>query len=61
MVWIFGSAVGASLLRLTCPRCGEVQARARKLSREPYDCRRCHERFTREEGEGKKPRPRKRR
>jgi len=45
-----GGALGA-LLRLTCPHCHEVQARARKPRGSVYACRRCHKRFSREDGE----------
>jgi len=45
-----GGALG-TLVRLTCPKCGEVQARARKRGRQEYDCRVCHHRFTAAEGQ----------
>jgi DNA-directed RNA polymerase subunit RPC12/RpoP len=40
-----GGAIG-TLIKLVCPHCGEVQARARKLPKKEYACRRCHRRFT---------------
>jgi hypothetical protein len=47
-----GGALG-TLIRLTCPNCGEVQARARKRDRHKYDCRVCHRRFSAAEGQAK--------
>jgi transposase-like protein len=47
---------GAALVRLVCPHCGEVQARARKKKTERYACRRCHRRFTLTEGSRKRRR-----
>jgi transposase-like protein len=45
-----------SLVRLVCPHCGEVQARAKKKRFERYACRRCHKRFTLAEGSKKRAR-----
>jgi transposase-like protein len=47
-----GGAQGA-LVRLRCPRCGEIQARARKPggASVKYRCRACHTTFTRGAGE----------
>ncbi|HTQ03970.1 MAG TPA: hypothetical protein VMI54_08935 [Polyangiaceae bacterium] len=52
MALFTGGAQGA-LVRLRCPSCGEVQARARKPGggTVKYRCRRCYKLFTREEGE----------
>ena len=47
---IFGSAAGAALVRLRCPKCAEVQARSREPEGTVYACRKCGESFTREEG-----------
>ncbi len=38
---IFGATFRASLVRITCPACHEVQARARAASGHVYQCRRC--------------------
>jgi transposase-like protein len=51
MVWNLGVAASAALIRLACPHCGTVQARARKPKGERYRCRKCHHLFTRDEGE----------
>jgi transposase-like protein len=52
MALFVGGAQGA-LVRLRCPSCGEVQARARKPGggTVKYRCRRCYKLFTREAGE----------
>lgn len=54
MALFVGGAQG-TLLRLKCPRCGEVQVRARKPGggRAKYRCRRCFTTFTREAGTAK--------
>ena len=45
MPFIFtGGSIG-SLIRLECPFCGEVQARAREPEGTLYACRRCHKQF----------------
>ncbi|HEU4407038.1 MAG TPA: hypothetical protein VFS43_17350 [Polyangiaceae bacterium] len=46
MPLIFGAAVSsAALIRLVCPRCGEVQARARQPAGARYACRACRHTF----------------
>ena len=52
MALFTGGAQGA-LVRLRCPACREVQARARKPGGGAvrYRCRACHTTFTREAGE----------
>ena len=47
---IFGAASRAAVVKLTCPKCGEVQARARGKEDEKYACRKCGHVFTRAEG-----------
>jgi transposase-like protein len=51
MLLIFKTALAAALIKLACPHCAEVQARARKARGERYRCRKCHRLFTRAEGE----------
>lgn len=47
MPLIFGGAVSsATLIRLVCPRCGEIQARARQPAGARYACRACHHGFS---------------
>lgn len=49
---VFGPSIAAAtLVRVACPHCKEVQARVRKMPHERYRCRRCHKTFTRQEGE----------
>jgi transposase-like protein len=48
---VFTGAAFGALIRLACPHCHLVQARARKPRSERYACRRCRRRFTREQGE----------
>ena len=48
---IFVGGAHGALVKLKCPHCGEVQARARKPQGGVYACRRCHRRFARTEGE----------
>jgi predicted RNA-binding Zn-ribbon protein involved in translation (DUF1610 family) len=48
---IFGAASRAAVVKLTCPKCGEVQARALGAEDEAYACRNCGKVFTRSEGE----------
>jgi transposase-like protein len=52
MALFTGGAYG-TLVRLKCPRCGSVQARARKPGGKEvkYRCSACHTTFTRGEGE----------
>jgi ribosomal protein L37AE/L43A len=47
---IFASASMGAVVRLTCPRCGEVQARARASESATYECRKCGVPFTGREG-----------
>lgn len=47
---IFGSAAAAALVRLRCPKCGELQARARLPEAATYECRKCGATFTQAEG-----------
>jgi len=59
---IFSGASAGAVLRLQCPRCSEVQARARAPEDSSYACRKCGERFTRKQGqaneaEALRPRP----
>ncbi len=49
---IFWSATAGAIIQLTCPHCGELQARARKPKGSRYACRKCRKRFTREQGQG---------
>ncbi|HEV8547999.1 MAG TPA: hypothetical protein VGQ57_03205 [Polyangiaceae bacterium] len=51
MAVLTGGAQGA-LIRLKCPKCREVQVRARKLggAKAKYRCRNCFTTFTREAG-----------
>jgi transposase-like protein len=51
MPFFIGAMARAALVKLACPHCGKVQARARKPLHERYRCRYCHKLFTREEGE----------
>lgn len=46
---IFGGASRGAVIKLRCPHCREVQARARGSKK--YTCRKCKKPFTREEGE----------
>lgn len=58
-----GSASRGAVVAVTCPKCGELQTRARKPENEPYECRKCHAKFTRAELERRqkaRPPPRKR-
>ena len=50
MAWSAVTASGGTVIRMRCPRCGEVQARARKPLGSRYRCRKCHALFTKEEG-----------
>lgn len=38
---IFGAAARAAVVRLECPSCGEIQARARAKQGTVYTCRKC--------------------
>jgi len=55
---LFTGGAQGTLLRLKCPKCGEVQVRARKPEgvRAKYRCRKCFTTFTREAGTPKKKR-----
>jgi transposase-like protein len=53
-VAIYTAAVRATVIELKCPHCGFLQARARKPARSIYACKKCHKRFTREQGAKKK-------
>ena len=44
MIVVFGASQGA-VVKLACPKCGEVQARARQPEGARYTCRRCGEVF----------------
>ena len=50
---IFTGGAQGTLVRVRCPRCREIQARAKKPGggRVKYRCPYCHTTFTREEGE----------
>jgi transposase-like protein len=48
---IFTPSIAGALIRLVCPHCGEIQARARKPEGRRYACRKCRKRFRREQGE----------
>lgn len=50
---IFGGASAGAVVKLRCPKCGEVQARARAPKGTTYECRKCGHPFTREEGSEK--------
>lgn len=41
MTIIFGPSARAALIRLVCPSCGEIQARAREKKGTTYLCRKC--------------------
>lgn len=47
---VFGGASIGAVLKLRCPSCKEVQARARAPEGTVYVCRACGHSFTREEG-----------
>jgi transposase-like protein len=49
-VAIFSGGTVGTILKLACPHCGEPQVRSRKPAGEKYACRRCHRRFSREQG-----------
>jgi transposase-like protein len=55
MALFTGGALG-TLIRLKCPKCGEVQVRARKLggAKAKYRCRKCFTTFARDAGTTKK-------
>ncbi len=42
MIIVYGASHGA-VIKLQCPKCGEVQARARRDRDARYACRRCGE------------------
>ena len=46
---IFGGASGGAVIKLRCPHCREIQARAR--GEKKYTCRKCKKVFTRKAGE----------
>lgn len=46
MVLLLAGAVVHTVLRLRCPKCGHVQARARVPTGTLYSCRECKHRFT---------------
>jgi len=48
---IFAGASAGAVLRLQCPKCSEVQARARVPEPASYACRKCGEQFTRRQGQ----------
>lgn len=50
---IFGGGTAGAILKLQCPKCGEVQARAREPKGTLYECRKCGHSFTREAGSAK--------
>jgi transposase-like protein len=52
---VFTGGAQGTLVRLRCPRCGEVQARAKKPGGggAKYRCRVCHTTFTRDAGVGR--------
>ena len=47
---IFGGASRAAIVRVTCPSCGEVQARARGPQGTQYACRKCGATFSDADG-----------
>jgi transposase-like protein len=47
---IFAAASRGAVVRMTCPHCGEIQARARAGDDATYTCRKCGETFTAAEG-----------
>jgi transposase-like protein len=49
MMSMFGGASRGAIVKLRCPHCREIQARAR--GQKKYTCRKCKKVFTREEGE----------
>jgi phage FluMu protein Com len=49
MAFLAGASRGA-VIAVRCPRCGTIQARARKPEGFTYECRACHATFTRAEG-----------
>lgn len=46
---VFAGASMGAIVRLLCPKCGEVQARARAPEGTEYECRACGHGFRREE------------
>ena len=46
---MFGGSGGA-IIKLRCPACARIQARARARAGTVYQCLECHKPFTREEG-----------
>jgi transposase-like protein len=52
-VALFTGGAFGTLIRLRCPSCGTVQARAKKPGggKVKYRCQKCHTTFTREDGE----------
>lgn len=54
---IFASASVGAIVRMTCPHCGEVQARARASEEATYECRRCGKPFTAAEGRASEQAP----
>lgn len=53
MAAIFVGGAMGGLVRVVCPHCGEVQARARKPPGGVYACRRCRKRFKADKSEKK--------
>lgn len=53
---IFAGASAGAVVRLRCPQCGEVQARARGPKDTVYTCRNCRRSFTRDEARERKGR-----
>jgi ribosomal protein L37AE/L43A len=47
---IFGGASAGALVKLRCPKCAHIQARARAEEGTIYSCQKCRATFTREEG-----------
>jgi transposase-like protein len=58
---IFGPSAAGALVKLRCPKCGTVQARARGPEGTTYACRECHASFTRETGAAAEEPPRRKR
>jgi ribosomal protein L37AE/L43A len=55
---IFGGASAGALIKLRCPKCAHIQARARAVEGSVYSCLKCRATFTREEGTPKvEPQP----
>jgi DNA-directed RNA polymerase subunit RPC12/RpoP len=55
MTTFLGAASRGAVVAVRCPKCGEVQARARGPAGTRYVCRACGKRFTLEEAKVEEP------